>query len=78
LNLRESKAKSEELQAEMRTDMRGLEEKLAGTLTICLSKMHETAGAQLAQKERELLMSTNELASVITGIKSNASTGAGA
>jgi len=31
--------------------------------------MHETAGTQLAQKERELLMSTNELASVTKELK---------
>ena len=70
LNLRESQAQSEDLQAEMRTDMRGLEEKLAaaneqaGALTICLSAMQETARTQLAQKERELLLSISELASV--------------
>ena len=45
LNLRESQAQSEDLQAEMRADMRGLEEKLAaaneqaGALTICLAAM---------------------------------------
>ena len=53
-------AQSEDLQAEMRADMRGLKEKLAaaneqaGALTTCLAAMQETARAQLVQKEREL------------------------
>ena len=59
----------------MRADMRGLEEKLAaaneqaGALTICLAAMQETASAQLAQKERELLLSFNKLASVTKEFK---------
>ncbi len=56
-------------------DMRGLEEKLAaaneqvGSLTLYLSAMEETARTQLAQKERELLLSTSELASVTKEFK---------
>jgi hypothetical protein len=67
LNLRESQAQSEDLQAEMRVDMQGLEEQLAaaneqaGALTVCLAAMQETAKTQLAQKERELLLATSEL-----------------
>ncbi len=47
LNLRESQAQSEDLQAEMRADMRGLEDQLAaateqaGALTVCLAAMQE-------------------------------------
>jgi hypothetical protein len=54
----------------MRMDMRGLEVKLAaaneqaGALTVCLAAMQETAKTRLAQKERELLLSASELASV--------------
>jgi len=75
LNLRESQAQSEDLQAEMRTDMRGLEEQLAaaneqaGALTVCLAAMQETAKTKLAQKERELLLSTSELASATKELK---------
>ncbi len=75
LNLRESQAQSEDLQAEMRTDMRGLEDQLAaateqaGALTVCLAAMQETAKIQLAQKERELLLSTAELASATKELK---------
>jgi hypothetical protein len=75
LNLRESQAQSEILQAEMRMDMRGLEEKLAaaneqaGALTVCLAAMQETAKTQLAHKERELLLSTSELTSVTKEFK---------
>jgi len=56
-------------------DMRGLEEKLAaaneqaGTLTVCLAAMQETAKTRLAQKERELLLSASELASVTKEFK---------
>ena len=56
-------------------DMRGLEEKLAaaneqaGALTVCLAAMQETAKTQLAQKERELLLATSELASVTKEFK---------
>ena len=75
LNLRESQAQSEDLQAEMRVDMQGLEEQLAaaneqaGALTVCLAAMQETAKTQLAQKERELLLATSELASVTKEFK---------
>ena len=74
-NLRESQAQSEDLQAEMRMDMRGLEEKLAaaneqaGALTVCLAAMQETAKTQLAHKERELLLLTSELTSVTKEFK---------
>ena len=70
LNLRESQVQSEDLQAEMRADMRGLEDQLAaateqaGALTVCLAAMQETAKIPLAQKERELLLATSELTSV--------------
>jgi len=75
LNLRESQAQSEDLQAEMRSDMRGLGEQLAaaneqaGALTVCLAAMQETAKTQLAQKGRELLLSTSELALVTKEVK---------
>ncbi len=75
LNLRGSQAQSEDLQAEMRTDMRGLEEQLAaaneqaGALKVCLTAMQETAKTKLAQKERELLLSTSELASATKELK---------
>ena len=75
LNLRESQAQSEDLQAEMRADMRGLEDQLAaateqtGALTVCLAAMQETAKIQLAQKERELLLSTAELVSATKELK---------
>ncbi len=55
--------------------MRGLEEQLtaaneqAGALTVCLSAMQETAKTQLAQKGRELLLSTSELALVTKEVK---------
>jgi len=74
-NLRESQTQSEDFQAEMRMDMRGLEEKLAaaneqaGALTVCSAAMQETSKTQLAQKERELLLSTCELASVTKEFK---------
>ena len=75
LNLRESQSQSEDLQAEMRADMRGLEDQLAaateqaGALTVCLAAMQETAKIQLAQKERELLLSTAELVSATKELK---------
>jgi aspartokinase len=67
LNLRESQAQSEELQEEMRMDMRDLEDHLAAAneqveeLTFCMSKMQETNESTLSKKELEFFVSKGEL-----------------
>ena len=75
LNQRESQAQSEDLQAEMRTDMRGLEEKLAaGALTLCLSAMQESTGA-----EREGALTVDKRVGIGNqGLQGNAGAGVGA
>jgi len=62
LNLRESQAQSEDLQAVMRADMRGLEDQLAaateqaGALTVCLAAMQETEDSTGAEGTRALIV----------------------
>lgn len=67
LGLRESQAKSKELQEKIRVDMMGLEDQLAASkeqvreLTSCTSRINETHASTLASKERGLIASQSEL-----------------